>query len=213
MSTLKNHILLRHPWSAAIIGFLSIHIVWFIPSVVNTMFHESDSRWFSFTYTYGDPIVLPLFNALSFFVLAKNNEKIPRLAILGPWALAIFLVLFFEPDASYFRENGSILEVIKGYANAYHSGFIVLEFGLIIFMCWVYPLLPKVYKPWPIIAALIVLIEIFLIFVFVIEDNVYGFPLWKKTITWALLSMSFVAFALNRKFNIIEKIKRRSPVL
>lgn len=194
MSTLKNHIMLRHPWSAAIIGFLSIYIVWVIPALFLW-----DIGFLSNAYIFGDRIILPLFNAISFYLYSKSKQRIPWQVIIPILILSAFLVIFFEPDASDFRRSGYISDVIR----AYHSGFIFLEFSLIILMCWVYPLLSGVYRPWPAIAALVILIEFFLVLVFITDDHIHSFPLWEKAITAGLLASSFIAYMLNRKFKKI----------
>ncbi len=193
MSTLKNHILLRHPWSAAIIGFLSIYTIWAIPALFLW-----NNGVFSYAYIFGDRIVLPLFNALAFYLISKSKQKniYWAIGVVVSFCLAIGLVLFFEPDASSFLKAGSVNDVI----TAYHSAFITLEFAFIIFMCWVYPNLPRVFNPWPAIAALVLLIECFLILVFVTDDYLHDFPLWEKALTMGLLGSSLALYASKRIF-------------
>jgi len=191
MSTLKSHIQLRHSWSAAIIGFLSIYIVWVIPALFFW-----NIGFLSYSYIFGDRIFLPLFNAIAFYLYSKSRQNIPWQAIIPVFILSAFLVIFFEPDASALRKAGHVSDITK----AYHSSFIFLEFSFVIIMCWIYPLLPRSYKPWPAILALVLLVECFLALVFVADDHVSKYPLWEKVITMGLLGSSFVAYILKRKF-------------
>jgi hypothetical protein len=192
MCTLKNHILLRHPWSAAIIGFCSIYIVWVIPALFFW-----NLELISYAYIFGDRIFLPLFNAVAFYLYSKSKQKIPWQAIIPVLILCVFLVIFFEPDASAFRKTGHVSDIVK----AYHSFFIFVEFSFITLMCWIYPFLRRSYKPWPGIVALVLLIEGFLVLVFVADDQLNNFPLWEKILTAGFLALSFVAYTLNRKFS------------
>jgi len=131
----------RHPKGAAVLGAFSIYIFWGIPALPPFI---DWGEWFSVAFVYGDYLVLPLFNAGSFWLLAKNETRISKKAIFIPFVVAIVLTLAFEPDASAFLKAGSVGSIPR----AYHSGFITLELGLVLFMCAVYPFLRGTYAPY-----------------------------------------------------------------
>lgn len=180
----------RYPVVAAILGFFSIFFVWAIPSYIIRW-----SEWFSFAYLYGDHIVLPSFNAVSFWLLAKNTGKIPRMAIAIPILLSVLFVVFFEPDASSFLKAGSVSSI----GEAYHSGFIALEFSFILFMCGVYPFLRGTYAPLLHVLVLILLIEAFLAFVNIPDARLNNLSPLQSIAPPALLAASYVVLVMWRK--------------
>jgi len=191
----------RHPRAAAILGVFSIYIFWAIPALPPFLdWGES----FSFAFVYGDYLVLPLFNAASFWLLAKNAVRIPKKAIFAPFAVAIVATLALEPDASAFLKTGSIESVLR----AYHSGFIAVEMGLVFFMCAVYPFLRGTYAPLWTIGILVVLVEIFLGFVHIADAWMHSFTLVENISPATLLLLSYVVFVLHRKFGVFGKLKR-----
>ncbi|MFY9457630.1 MAG: hypothetical protein WAP23_01730 [Candidatus Spechtbacterales bacterium] len=191
-------LLMRHPWVAGILGFFSIFFVWAIPAYLLNW-----NEWFSFAYLYGDHIVLPIFNALSFWLLAKNKFRIPlwKALVVVPGGI---LIAFFEPDASSFLEAGSV----SSYLKLYHSTFVFLEFSFILFVM-LYPFLRgTTYAPARVVLALVVLMGLFVMFVFIPDDRLHDIPLWQKVATVGLLAATYVAFIFHRKLGIPGKIKK-----
>ena len=181
----------RHPKFAAILGFFSSYIFWAIPAAPPFI---NWSEWSSYAYVYGDHLVLPLVNAQSFWLLAKNKARIPKKAIFVPFAVAIVLTVLFEPDASAFLKAGSV----ESIARAYHSGFIALEFGFIVFMCGVYPYLRGVYAPLWAIGIVVLLMGAFLGFVHIADSWMHNFTIVENISPAALLVVSYIILALRR---------------
>lgn len=186
---------MKTKYSAAILGFLSIYIVWAIPALILGW-----NEWFSYAYTYGDHLVLPLFNALAFWLIAhvrRVKGKIPLKTVLLSLLVifpAVFLIAFFEPDASYARET----LVIHSGLRIYHSVFVVLEFSFVLFMCLIYPFLRKSYAPVIPVGFLFLLIAVFLALVFWPDDHLRPFPLWEKLTPIGLLALAYLAFLLRK---------------
>lgn len=185
----------RHPVVAGIMGFFSIFVVWALPSYAIRW-----NEWFSFAYVYGDHLVLPLFNAISFWLLAKNTGKIQKLAIAAPILLAVLFVVFFEPDASSFLKSGSV----DSLSEAYHSGFVALEFSFILFMCGVYPFLRGTYAPLIRMLVLVLLIETFLAFVNIPDARLNDLSLLERVAPPALLAASYIALIVRRTHSIFS---------
>ena len=191
-------LLMRHPWVAGILGFSSIFFVWAIPA-----YFLDWNEWFSFAYLYGDHIILPIFNGLSFWLLAKNKFRIPlwKALVVVPGGI---LIAFFEPDASSFLETGSV----SSYLKLYHSTFVFVEFSFILFVM-LYPFLKgTTYAPARVVFALVMLLELFLLFVFIPDDRLHDIPLWQKVAAAGLLAATYVAFIFRRKLGIPGKIQK-----
>lgn len=195
MSFLK---FLKQPLPAAVLGFLSVYAVWAAPAFI-----WGWSEWFSLAYKYGDHIVLPLFNAISFWLVAHIKERIPLRVILLSSLVIVpgsVLIVFFEPDASAAREAGTI-----GFnLSAWHGVFIFFEFSFILFMCGVYPFLKQAYAHFAAITALFLLIECFLLLVFVGDSSLHSFLLWQKILPGTLLALAYGVVFINWKWRIIK---------
>ncbi len=204
-------ILQKHPWAAAALGFLSIYIVWALPAI----FVFNWSEWFSWAYKYGDHLVLPTFNAIAFYLLAKNKGKIPRWSV-GVAVLCGLLLVFFEPDASAFREAG---EVDLG-ARLYHTVFIFLEFSFIVFMLLLYPFVPRTYAPlWgrlrlkscfgiANVTLLYMLIGLFLWFTQGADAWFHDFSLAENIAPGTIVGVTYIFLLLDRRFRITGRVKR-----
>lgn len=189
---------LKRPLPAAALGFLSVYIVWATPAFI-----WGWNEWFSLAYKYGDHIVLPLFNAISFWLIAKMQEKICLRTILLSALVIVpgaLLIVFFEPDASAAREAGTI-----GFnLSTWHGVFIFLEFSFVLFMCGVYPFLRQAYNHFAAITALFLFIECFLLLVFVGDSSLHSFSLWQKILPGALLALAYGVVFINWKWRIIK---------
>jgi len=203
-------ILQKHPWAAAALGLISIYIVWAIPAIF--VFHWNE--WFSWAYKYGDHFVLPMFNAIAFFLLAKNRGKIPRWSI----CIAILcgaLLVFFEPDASAFREAGQV----ELGARLYHTVFVFLEFTLIVFMLLLYPFVPRTYAPlWgrlrlkscfgiANVTCLYMLIGLFLWFAQGADAWFHDFSLAENIAPGTIVGLTYIFLFLDRGLRITRRVK------
>lgn len=190
-----------HPKVAGGIGFFSIYVVWAFPAL-----YIKWNEWFSFAYLYGDHIVLPLFNAVAFWLLAKNKGKIPLWIIPAVLVPGVLLIIFFEPNASAFLEAGTIDSINK----AYHSGFVALEFSFIIFMLGIYPFLRGSYAPLSAILVLVLLMVTFLGFVNIADSWLHDFSPVENITPVILLIASYVALVLHRRCNVFIRLKRKA---
>lgn len=187
-----------HPWAAAALGFLNVYAVWFMPSI----FVLHWEQWHSYAYMFGDPIILPLFTALSVWLLTKNRAKIPPWSIMAAVASGLFLT-FFEPELLTARKNGEI-----SLALAYHGAFEFLQFSFILFMLAMYPFLSKTYAPIKAVTPLYFLIGIFLFFAQFMDRNMHNFGVLENVAPSTLLVSGYIFLLLDRAFRITGKIKR-----
>lgn len=188
----------NRPKAVFVAGFLSVYVVWFVPSLF-----WGWNGWSSFAYAFGDPIVLALFNALALYLISKRKRKIPLRSLFVVVPAGLFIT-FFEPDASSARQAGAISWNI----NTYHGIFIFFEVSLAFFMTAVYPFLKDVFNVQPfLLFILFLLITCFLAFVFGPDDSINKFPLWIKAVPIGLLWISFSVFMIDRRNNFIENTR------
>lgn len=188
----------NRPKKAFILGFLSVYIVWFIPSLF-----WGWNGWTSFAYTFGDPIILSLFNGIAFYMLSKRKRKIPIWSILVVVPGGLFIT-FLAPDEFYAMHPG----MIGWNITIYHGIFVFFQFSFILFMFMVYPFSKDIFYIQPfLILMLFLLITCFLAFVFGPDDGVNKLPLWIKTTAIGLLWATFIFFVIDRKTNFIESTR------
>lgn len=175
-------------WGRAIVGFLSVYIIWLIPSWI---FHWTDLSPLGpinlaedSLYIFGDHIILPLFNAVA-FTLLPNKPKIGLkyipLFLMFLTAIAILLGSFDVDTQILLRQ-----EVDKGI-DVLHVVFTFIEVSFIVFMCAVFPFwqnennAPKLAR----VTLLYILVACFIVVIFVTGNFE----------TWKLLGLSFIVIS------------------
>lgn len=198
----------RHPWAAAILGFLSVYIVWALPAL--PLFFNW-GEWFSYAYAYGDYLVLPLFNAVSFWMIAKRKcagkiGTIPRWSLVVLVVSALFIV-FFEPDASTALETGDLPESIV----VYHGVFVWLEFAFILFMLCIYCFSWRAWAYASLWASsvLFFLVAVFLGFVHIADAWFHNFGPLETIAPFSLLATAFILLAVDHRFYILLRLRKK----